>query len=138
MISLIIGHKGSGKTKQLIACVNQAVEQSNGHVICVEKQRLLTFDVDYRARLVETDAFQVSGYDAFFGFLCGICAGDNDITDIMIDATLRIGGRDYNDLAAFLCNISKVESMQDINIVFTISSDKEELPAEIFDVCKVL
>ena len=36
MISLIIGHKGSGKTKHLIQMVNEAVESSKGNVVCVE------------------------------------------------------------------------------------------------------
>ena len=65
MITLILGHKGSGKTKTLISCVNSAVESSNGNVVCVEKERLLTYDINSRARLVETDHYGVSGYDAF-------------------------------------------------------------------------
>ena len=80
MISLIIGHKGSGKTKHLIQMVNEAVESSKGNVVCVEKETKLTYDVNYRARLVATDYFGVEGFDAFYGFLSGICAGDHDIT----------------------------------------------------------
>ena len=94
MVKLIIGNKGSGKTKRLIELVNGAVEKSNGNVVCIEKERLLTYDVNYRARLIETDHYKVSGYDAFYGFLCGVIAGDHDITDILVDATLKIGGRD--------------------------------------------
>ena len=65
MISLIIGHKGSGKTKRLIQMVNEAVESSKGNVVCVEKETKLTYDVNYRARLVATDYFGVEGFDAF-------------------------------------------------------------------------
>ena len=102
MVSLIIGHKGSGKTKLLVDKVNAAIEKSDGHVICVEKETKLTYDVNYRARLVATDSYFVSGFDAFYGFLSGLCAGDHDITDIFVDATFRIGGRDYEQLADFL------------------------------------
>ena len=87
MVSLIIGHKGSGKTKLLVDKVNAAIEKSDGHVICVEKETKLTYDVNYRARLVATDSYFVSGFDAFYGFLSGLCAGDHDITDIFVDAT---------------------------------------------------
>ena len=80
MVSLITGRKGSGKTKRLIEQVNKAVEASSGNVVCVEKERLLTYDINYRARLIETDFYKVSGYKAFYGFLSGICAGDHDIT----------------------------------------------------------
>lgn len=113
MISLIIGHRGSGKTKQLIKLVNEAIENSKGNVICVEKETKLTYDVNYRARLIATDHFKVKGYDAFYGFLSGICAGDHDITDILVDATLRVGGRDYEQLSSFLKQIKVLSEIAD-------------------------
>jgi len=138
MISLILGHKGSGKTKHLIACVNEAIDTSKGNVICVEKETKLTYDVNYRARLIATDDYEVKGYDTFFGFLAGVCAGDHDITDVLVDATLRIGGRDYNALAKFLEQIYELSSTHEKSFVFTISADKEELPESIFNFCKVI
>ena len=136
MINLILGHKGSGKTKKLIELVNAAVEKSNGNVVCIEKERLLTYDVNYRARLVETDHYKVSGYDAFFGFLCGIIAGDHDITDILVDATLKIGGRDYEALANFLEKVAELSKIAEQDFTFTISCDESDLPARIFDFCE--
>ncbi len=138
MISIILGHKGSGKTKNLISCVNSAIETSKGNVVCVEKETKLTYDVNYRARLIATDDYDVKGYDAFYGFLAGICAGNHDITDVLVDATLRIGGRDYVALASFLENIYELSSKNEKDFVFTISADKEELPASIFNFCRVL
>ena len=119
MISIILGHKGAGKTKRLISCVNEAVENSKGNVVCVEKETKLTYDVNYRARLVATDEFSVKGYDAFYGFLAGLCAGNHDITDILVDATLRIGGRNYDELAAFLEEIYELSSVAEKNFVLT-------------------
>ena len=138
MISIILGHKGSGKTKSLISCVNKAFETSKGNVVCVEKETKFTYDVIYRARLIATDDYDVKGYDAFYGFLAGICAGNHDITDVLVDATLRIGGRDYNELARFLENIYELSSKNEKDFVFTISADKEVLPASIFNFCKIL
>lgn len=138
MISLILGHKGSGKTKHLIQLVNEAMEKSDGCVVCVEKEPHLTYDVNYRVRLIDTDMFGISGYDQFFGFLCGICAGNHDITDILIDATLRIGGRDYEGLADFLRNVDKFCVQSGKKVTLTISADKEELPARVFDFCEIL
>lgn len=138
MISLIIGRKGTGKTKQLIELVNQAVESSKGNVVCVEKERLLTYNINYRARLVETDHYQVQGYQAFYGFLCGICAGDHDITDILVDATLRIGGRDYEELADFIIRVAKLSELSEKRFTFTVSADKEDLPARMLEICDVV
>ncbi len=136
MIYLIIGNKGAGKTKRLIELVNGAVEKSNGNVVCVEKERLLTYNVNYRARLVETDHYKVSGYDAFYGFLSGILAGDHDITDVLVDATLKIGGRDYEALANFLEKVAELSKTAEQDITFTISCDESDLPARIFDFCE--
>ncbi|MBR3621117.1 MAG: hypothetical protein IKN56_06375 [Clostridia bacterium] len=136
MVSLIIGNKGSGKTKRLISLVNEAVDRSNGNVVCVEKERLLIYDINYRARLVETDHFKVSGYEAFYGFLSGIVAGDHDITDVLVDATLKIDGRNYDELAAFLKKVSDLSKIADQDFTFTISADVSDLPAEIFEYCE--
>ena len=136
MINLIIGNKGSGKTKRLIELVNNAVEKSNGNVVCVEKERLLTYNVNYRARLVETDHYKINGYDAFYGFLCGLVAGDHDITDILVDATLKIGGRDYEALADFLANVAELSEIAEQDFTFTISCDESDLPSRIFDFCE--
>ena len=138
MISLILGHKGSGKTKHLIALVNESMEKSDGNVVCIEKEPLLTYDVNYQVRLIDTDQYGISGYDQFFGFLCGVCAGDHDITDVLIDATLKIGGRDYDALAAFLKNVDKYCAGTGKKVTFTVSADKDELPASIFDFCEIL
>lgn len=138
MISVILGHKGSGKTKRLISCVNEAVENSKGNVVCVEKETKLTYDVNYRARLIGTDDYAIKGYSAFYGFLAGVCAGNHDITDVLVDATLRIGGRNYDELASFLEEIYELASVNEKNFVFTISADKEELPASIFNFCTVI
>lgn len=138
MVSLILGKKGSGKTKRLIEKVNDAIENSNGNVVCVEKQPKLTYDVNYRARLIDTDHYKVSGYEAFYGFLCGICAGDHDITDVLIDATLRIGGRDYDELCTFLKRVDELSKshVEEKSFIFTVSADEAEIPAEVFEFCK--
>ena len=94
--------------------------------------------MNYRARLVATDEFSVKVYAAFYCFLAGLCAGTHDITDYLVDATLRIGGRNYDELASFLEEIYELSSVAEKNFVFTISADKDELPASIFNFCTVL
>lgn len=142
MVTLLIGEKGTGKTKRLIEAVNTALEKSNGHVVCVEKDDLLRYQVNYRVRLVAASNYAIEGYDAFYGFLSGLCAGDHDITDLLVDATLKIGTKeneekDYNALAAFLEKTAALSKLTGTNFVFTISTDKENLPASVFECCTV-
>ena len=138
MVSLIIGHKGTGKTKHLIDEVNAAREASNGNVICVEKGNKLTYDVKSSVRLVSADEYGIKGYDSYYGFLAGMCAGDSDITDILADGTLKIGGEIGPDLVVFFQKIAALSDSTDTKFVFTLSADEADLPAEIFEVAQKL
>ena len=136
MVKLLIGEKGTGKTKKLINCVNAALDKSNGHVVCVEKDDLLRYQISYKVRLLAASNYSIEGYDAFYGFLSGLCAGDHDITDILIDATLKIGGRDYEALADFLVKVASLSALSGTDFTFTVSTEKSNLPAKIFEVCE--
>ena len=129
MIKLFIGAKGSGKTKTLIELVNNATNASNGSVVCIEKGDKLTHDITYKARLVDTDAYKISDAVALYGFIAGILASNNDITDVFVDSSLKICG---NDVVAFEEMLKKLESIsEDKNIVMTASIAVEECPAGI-------
>ena len=134
MIKLIIGKKGSGKTKKLVDMVNSAAQTSLGNVVCIEKGDTLTYSVTHNARLIDAESYGISGYGEYYGMVAGIKAGNNDVTDIFGDATLRIGSRDYDELTAFLERVAKID---DVEFVFTVSADKEELPKKIFDIAEV-
>ena len=133
MISLIIGKKGSGKTKRLVEFVNAAVDASKGNVVCIEKGLKLMYDLTHRARLVVSDEFGVDNYESLYGFITGMCAGNYDLTDIFVDATLRIGGRDYEKFADFIEKLSKNPAIASVKITFTVSCDESDLPARVFD-----
>ena len=136
MIKLIIGHKGSGKTKRLVDEVNTTTEQSQGNVVCIEKGETLNFSVTHKARLINTETYGITGSDAFYGMLCGVCAGNYDVTDVFVDATLRIVGRDFELLADFFDRVSALSEETNTNYVFTVSCDEADLPAHIFEVAE--
>lgn len=132
MIKLIIGNKGSGKTKKLIDLVNTAAKNSPGSVVCVEKGDNLTLNVAREARLIDVDGYGISGYDEYYAMLCGIAASNYDITHIFGDATKKIGGG-LDGLVGFLKRISANE---EIEYVFTVSCDDGDLPAEVFELAE--
>ena len=129
MIKLIIGNKGSGKTKKLVDLVNEAAQSSLGNVVCIEKGDTLTYSVTHKARLIDADSFGISGYNEYFGMLAGIKAGNHDVTHIFGDATLRIGSRDYEELVDFFVRLKAID---DVDFIFTISCDEADLPEKIF------
>ncbi len=138
MLKLIIGKKGSGKTKKLIDAVTAAADASNGSVACIEKSSTLTLNITHRVRLVDADHYGISGYEQFYGFIAGMCASNYDITHIGIDAILRIANRNYDELAAFLEKLNELSKDANTEFIITISADKAELPESIFKIAQEL
>ena len=120
MLKLIIGVKGTGKTKTLINLVNTAVENSHGDVVCIEKGTKLRYDVKYTARLIDVNEFFVSDAQALYGFVAGILASNHDVTDLFIDSALKICN---NDAAAFDKFVDQLnELVEKVNVKVTITS----------------
>ena len=126
MVKLIIGVKGTGKTKTLISMVNEAVEASKGHVVCIEKGINLRFDVKHQARLVNTNEYLIFDGQSLYGFVAGILASNHDVTDIFIDSALKIAN---NDVAAFEKLVKELDELAEkvsVNVVITSSIPTEE------------
>ncbi len=131
MIKLIVGKKGTGKTKILIDMVNQSLETSGGNVVVLEKGAKLTYDLKHTARLIDVEHYDINGYGMFYGFVSGILACDYDITDLYVDSILKIGGRDFDALGTVLDALNKVAEENNTRLIFTVSADAEELPDSI-------
>ena len=90
MIKLITGKKGTGKTKILIDMIKEAVDSTKGNVVCIEKGAKLTYDIPHSVRLADVEEFGIAGYDAFYGFIAGMLAGNFDISEVYVDSILKI------------------------------------------------
>lgn len=131
MINLIIGKKGTGKTKRLVEHANEAAKKSTGNVVVIVKGNHLTYDISHDARLVDIDSYGIQGVDALGGFLCGICAGNYDVTDILVDSTLKIIGQDIKTLSEFIGKMNKLSVLADTKITLLVSADESTLPDDI-------
>lgn len=129
MIKLIVGNKGSGKTKTLIDQINAAVKTTSGNIVCVEKGLKMTYDIDHAVRLIDIEDYKVESYDAFYGFLAGIFAGNYDISEIFVDGTLKVGGKDYTAFAAFIEKLNPL--VKDASVILTVSCDVSDLPESL-------
>ena len=128
MLKLIVGAKGSGKTKTLINLVNDAVANSNGCVVCVEKGIKLRYDVTSRCRLINVDEYFVFDARALYGFIAGILASNHDVSDIFIDSALRICNEDLDAFERFIHDVDELADSHQINVVITASLPTDKLP----------
>ena len=133
MIKLLIGKKGSGKTKTLIEATNAASVEANGNVVFIsDDTRRSMHDIKSKVRMADTKDFAVSSYSEFYGFICGIISRDYDITNVFIDGIFKIIGTDnlegFEDFLAKLENVSK-----ELNVAFeiSVSIDADTAPAYI-------
>lgn len=129
MIKLIVGNKGSGKTKLLLEAVSQGVASTDGNVVFVDNSDQHSFQIDHSVRLINALNYNIDSHERFIGLVAGILAGNYDITDIYIDAILRIVGRDYDKLGAMLEEIDKISG--NVTVMFTISADMSDLPESV-------
>lgn len=131
MLKFIIGVKGTGKTKTLINLVNGALEVTKGDVVCIEKGTNLRYDIKPSARLIDVDEYMVYDAQSLYGFIAGILASNHDVTDLFIDATLKICNYDVKAFETFVNGIAKLNEKMNINITMTVSMPDEEIPASV-------
>ena len=139
MGKLLIGHKGAGKTKQMIALANDQVEHSDGSIIFINKNARLMYDLKYRIRVVCMEDFEhVTNSDEYIGFLYGIISSDHDIETIYIDSILKHADFSLGDLPEFLGRLHNISKNYGMDFVVSLSADKEEMIGVDFSDYEVL
>ena len=123
MIQVIMGLKGSGKTKKLIAAINQTVAEAQGDVVCIEFGNQLTYDVNYRVRLVNAKEYNINNLDKLKGLLSGLHAGNFDITNVYIDNLYKTIGADRALGEDFILWCADFAAANNMNITVSVSDD---------------
>ena len=125
MVRLIMGVKGSGKTKQLIELINNAAKDEPGNVVCIEANRNMTYDIHYHIRLIDAEEYKLNSYELLRGFISGLYAGNYDITHVFIDSLTKIVASEATDHAVeeFLDWLNSFSEKNNIKFTVTISAD---------------
>ena len=128
MLKLIVGVKGTGKTKALIDLVNTAAEKTAGSVVCIEKGNKLRFDIKSAVRLLDAIEYMVDDAEALFGFIAGIYASNHDITEIFVDSALKICNDDMSAFETFILKLEAFAKINDLHVAITASTDAANIP----------
>ena len=125
MVKVIMGVKGTGKTKQMVETINAAVDNETGHIVCIEKGSKLVYDIKSSVRLVEASDYPIGGYSYLKGFISGLYAGNYDITHVFIDSLTKIVASEATDHAVeeFLDWLNSFSEKNNIKFTVTISAD---------------
>ena len=131
MMRVIMGLKGSGKTKKMIDSIHEALATATGDVVCIEYGKKLTYDVNYKVRLVDSKEYAIVGANMLKGFLSGLHAGNFDITHVFIDNLYKTIGNDKAEGEAFIKWCAQFAAANDMNITITVSDDPEAASDDI-------
>lgn len=126
MLKLIIGVKGTGKTKTLINLVNGALEVTKGDVVCIEKGVKLRYDIKPTARLIDVEEYMVDDAQSLYGFVAGILASNHDVTDLFIDSTLKICKGNVPEFETLVVELDKLVNKIGLNMTMTVSMPEDE------------
>lgn len=125
MIKVHIGLKGSGKTPKMIQAVNTAIDVEKGNVVCITDGNRLIHDINRKARLINTESFNIKNLDVFTGMLCGIIAQDYDVTHIFIDSIFKsVPSATIEELEDFIDVLEKLEAKFDVSFTMMVSAEE--------------
>ena len=126
MVRLIMGTNGAGKTKQLIELINNAVAAENGNVVCIEPNADMTYNISYNVRLVNAGEYNIDSYECLRGLVCGLYAGNYDISHVFVDNLCKITGNDdLHAVEMFLRWLDRFSRTNSVKFTVTISADEE-------------
>ena len=124
MVRLIMGVKGSGKTKQLIELINNAAKDEPGNVVCIEANRNMMYDIHYHIRLIDAQEYRLSSYELLRGFISGLYAGNYDISHVFIDNLCKTVGREVDaETETFLNWLDVFGEKNNVKFTVTVSAD---------------
>ncbi len=139
MVKLLIGHKGSGKTNQMIQLANDRIETTDGSVIFINKNQRLMLELNHRIRVQCMEDYPaITNADQYIGFLYGIISSDHDIDMIYNDSILKHSDVTLGDLPEFIDRLKVISENYDVNFTVSVSAEKEEMIGVDFADCEIL
>ena len=125
MVRVIMGVKGTGKTKQMIELINTAAKNEDGSVVCIEHGSKLTYDIHYQIRLIEAKEYALTSFDMLKGFISGLHAGNYDITQVFVESLTKLVNVSAEDpqVEHFLDWLNDFGEKNGIKFTVTISAD---------------
>ena len=133
-VSLIVGHKGTGKTKTMIELANDRARTSDGRIVFVNKNHRLMYDLFHQIRVVCMEDYEeITNSDEYIGFLYGIISGDHDIEAIFVDSILKHADVHKDDIPEFLARLKVISGLHNIDFIVSLSADLEELSDDVSD-----
>lgn len=139
MVKLLVGHKGSGKTSQMVQMANDAIGKCSGSIVFINKNTRLNTELSRNIRVVCMEDFEhITNIDEYIGFLYGIISSDHDIETIFIDSILKHADVSLGDLPVFINRLKGISQNYGLDFIVSVSAEKEEMIGVDFSGCEII
>jgi len=128
MIQLIIGKKGSGKSKQVVDMANKMVKEAEGDIVFIDDDSRYMLDLRHEIRFVNSSEYNVDDVNKFYGFVCGMISQDFDISHIFIDGIKNMVHTELMNMEPLFRDLNEVLKKNKVNAVIVISADPSTVP----------
>ena len=128
MVQIISGEKGKGKTKYLLEKTNQAIKESNGSIVYLDKSSKHMYELNNKIRLINVNEYPITSSEAFIGFICGIISQDYDLEMMFFDSFLKLSCLEGEDITDTISTLEKLGEKYHVTFVLSVSRDKDKLP----------
>ena len=128
MVSMLVGPKGSGKTKRMIKLANDDVEKLSGSVVYIDDDKRHIYDLNHDMRFMNMEDYPVKTKEEFFGFVCGIISNNYDIQRIYIDGLLKVVDINVEDMTDYFNKFTNIAQKNDLKFIFALNQEKDALP----------
>ena len=129
MIEIIAGEKGKGKTKELLAKVNQSVAAANGNIVYLDKSQKHMYELNNKVRLINVTDYPIDNCDQFLGFLCGIVSQDHDLEEMYLDSFLTIASLETDEeIQHAIEKLDIISEKYNVKFILSVSRDESKLP----------
>ena len=128
MVQLIVGVKGTGKTKKMLDHVHESIKNVEGNIVYLDKSSQNMHELDNRVRLINVTEYPIQNTDQFIGFVCGICSQDYDLQEIYLDGFLKIAKLEGQDISSTLSQLNQISEQFHVNMVLSVSMAKDQIP----------
>ena len=133
MVQFIIGQRGKGKTKQLIARANATVQEAKGNVDFLDRSAQHMYELNNKIRLINVNEFQLDSEDAFVGFVSGIISQDHDLEYLFLDSFLKLASLEGKPITDCIRKLDGLSEKYKVNIVSSLSMSPDEVPSDLKD-----
>jgi len=128
LIGVIFGEKGTGKTKRLLSHANDKAKSAKGSIVFIDDDNSYMFDLSTSIRFINAAEYSLCSPERLIGFIAGIAAQDFDLETVYLDGFKNYVNCELSELEFFFNSLSAFCDQHKLEIILSISGQKEELP----------